>query len=136
MLSVVTLMDLTLAHVKLDILEMAKVAMVCCSFVLLKGLMLCCVFVGSPGEEGTPYNDLYREAPPERGTFFFLQVYEKVGISQAKVYKRVGKSVIKVFKRTFNYNIMNRRPLWLYQFIYGYLLFNTQCHCSLSALNH
>ena len=28
MLSVVTLMDLTLAHVKLDILEMAKVAMV------------------------------------------------------------------------------------------------------------
>ena len=26
----------------------------------------------SPG--GTPYNDLYGEAPPERGTFFRLQV--------------------------------------------------------------
>ena len=32
----------------------------------------------SPG--GTPYNGLYREAPPERGTFFTLQVYERVGI--------------------------------------------------------
>ena len=26
--------------------------------------------------------------------------------------------VIQVFKRAFNYNISNRRPLWLYQFIY------------------
>ena len=33
MLSVVTLMDLTLAHVKLDILEMARAAMVCYLFV-------------------------------------------------------------------------------------------------------
>ena len=33
-------------------------------------------------EEGgvTPYNRLYREAPPERGSFFRLQVYERVGI--------------------------------------------------------
>ena len=30
MLSVVTLMDLTIAHVKLDILEMAKVVLVSC----------------------------------------------------------------------------------------------------------
>ena len=37
---------------------------------------------------------LYREAPPERGTFFTLQVYERVGISRAKVYERVGKPVI------------------------------------------
>ena len=43
---------------------------------------------------GTPYNGLYGEAPPERGTFFRLQVYERVGISQVEVYKRVGKSVI------------------------------------------
>ena len=35
------------------------------------------------GGGGTPYNGLYGEAPPERGTFFRLQVY-----------KRVGKSVI------------------------------------------
>ena len=43
---------------------------------------------------GTPYNGLYGEAPPERGTFFMLQVYKRVGISQIEVYKRVGKSVI------------------------------------------
>ncbi len=31
---------------------------------------------------GTPYNGLYGEAPPERGTFFTLQVYKRVEISQ------------------------------------------------------
>ena len=46
------------------------------------------------GGGGTPYNGLYGEAPPERGTFFRLQEYERVGFSQVKVYKRVGKSVI------------------------------------------
>ena len=34
------------------------------------------------------------EALPERGTFFRLQVYERVRISQVEVYKREGKSVI------------------------------------------
>ena len=37
------------------------------------------------------------EAPPERGIFFRLQVYERLGISLVglvEVYKRVGKSVI------------------------------------------
>ena len=48
----------------------------------------------TPGGGGTPYNGLYGEAPPERGTFFRLQVYKRVGISQVEVYKRVGKSVI------------------------------------------
>ena len=48
-----------------------------------------------PGGGGsTPYNDLYGEAPPKWGTFFRLQVYERVGISQVEVYKRVGKSAI------------------------------------------
>ena len=47
-----------------------------------------------PGGEGTPFNGLYGEAPPERGTFIRLQVYKRVGISEAEVYKRVGKSVI------------------------------------------
>ena len=42
---------------------------------------------------GTLYNGLYGEAPPERGTFFKLQVYERVGISLVEVYERVGKSV-------------------------------------------
>jgi len=36
----------------------------------------------SPGGGGSPYNGLYGEAPPERGAFFRLQVYKRVGISQ------------------------------------------------------
>ena len=46
MLSVVTPTGLTLAHVKLDTLEMAKIAMVCCLCVLLKGVdvLLCFSF--------------------------------------------------------------------------------------------
>ena len=51
-----------------------------------------------PGGGGSPYNGLYGEAPPKRGTFFRLQVYKRIGISQVEVYKRVGKSVIYVFK--------------------------------------
>ena len=48
---------------------------------------------------GTSYDGLYREAPPERGTFFRLQVYESVGISLVKIYGKVGKSVICVCER-------------------------------------
>ena len=29
-----------------------------------------------PAPGGTPYNGLYGEAPPDRGTFFRLQVYK------------------------------------------------------------
>ena len=36
--------------------------------------------VNFPGE-GSIYDGLYGEAPPERGTFFRLQVYERVEIS-------------------------------------------------------
>ena len=50
--------------------------------------------IGVGGGGVTPFNGLYGEAPPERGTFFRLQVYKRVGISQVGVYKRVGKSVI------------------------------------------
>ena len=39
---------------------------------------------------GTPYDGLYGEAPPERGIFFGLQVYERVGISLDEVYERAG----------------------------------------------
>ena len=41
---------------------------------------------------GTRYNGLYGEAPPERSTFFRLQVFKRVEISRAGVYERVGKS--------------------------------------------
>ena len=54
------------------------------------------------GGGGTPYNGLYGEAPPERGTFFRLEVYKRVAISRAEVYERVGKSVILEFNRAFN----------------------------------
>ena len=48
---------------------------------------------------GTPHNDLYGEAPRERGTLFRLQVYKRVEISQVEVYERVGKCVISVSKK-------------------------------------
>ena len=37
------------------------------------------------GGGGTPNNGLYGEAPSERGTFFKLQVYKRVGILQIEV---------------------------------------------------
>ena len=40
--------------------------------------------VWSPGG-ATRYDGLYGEAPPERGTFFRLQVYERVGILLVEV---------------------------------------------------
>ena len=54
---------------------------------------------GEEGGRGTPYDGLYWEAPPERGIFFRLQVYERVGISLVEVYKRAGRSVIWVCER-------------------------------------
>ena len=45
-------------------------------------------------------HSLCREAPPERGTFVRLQVYERVEIFLVEVYERVGKSVIWFSKRT------------------------------------
>ena len=41
-----------------------------------------------------PLRSYTGEAPPERGSFLRLQVYERVGILLVEVYKRVGKSVI------------------------------------------
>ena len=48
---------------------------------------------------GTPYNDLYGEAPLETGTFFRLQVYQRVGILLIELYQRVEKSAIWVRDR-------------------------------------
>ena len=31
---------------------------------------------------GTPYNGLYGEAPPERGTLLRLEVYKRVGLGK------------------------------------------------------
>ena len=48
---------------------------------------------------GTPCNDIYGEALPERGTFFMVQVCQRVGNSRIEVYDRVGISIISVLKR-------------------------------------
>ena len=47
------------------------------------------------GGRVTLHNGLYGEAPPEWGTFFRLQVYERVEISLVELYERVEKSVKK-----------------------------------------
>ena len=52
-----------------------------------------------PGGGVTPYNGLYGEAPPKRGTFSRLQVYERKDILLVEVYERVGNSVIWVCER-------------------------------------
>ena len=39
--------------------------------------------------------------PPNRGTFFRPQVYDRVGISLVELCERVWKSVISVRKRTY-----------------------------------
>ena len=51
------------------------------------------------GAGGTPYNGLYGEPSPERGIFFRLQVYERVGILLVELYERIVKSVISVYKK-------------------------------------
>ena len=38
-----------------------------------------------PGGWGTPYNGLFGEAPPKRGTLFKLEVYKRVRISRVGV---------------------------------------------------
>ena len=41
---------------------------------------------------GTPYDGLYGKAPPERGIFFSLQVYERVEKSVICVCKRAKRA--------------------------------------------
>ena len=49
----------------------------------------------TPGGGDTSYSGLYGEAPPERGAFFKLTVYKRVGKTAIVVYKRVTKSAAK-----------------------------------------
>ena len=58
------------------------------------------ILTRSGGGGATPYNGLYGEASPERGTIFRLQVYERVGISLVEVFERVGNLHISVGKKT------------------------------------
>ena len=45
--------------------------------------------------EGTPCSELYGGAPPERGAFFKLAVYKRVGKIAILVYERLTKSAAK-----------------------------------------
>ena len=56
---------------------------------------------------GTPYNGLYGETPPERGTFFRLQVYGRVGILPVELYESGGKSVLWACERAQRAEQMN-----------------------------
>ena len=68
-----------------------------------------CYALKRPRRVGTPYEGLYGETPPERGTFFRLEVYDRVkqifnkskalGILLAEIYKRAAKFVIWVCER-------------------------------------
>ena len=61
-----------------------------------------------PAGGGDPYDGLYGEARRKRGTFFRLQVYERVGILLVEVYERpVEKSVIWVSKMAQRAEQMN-----------------------------
>ena len=69
------------------------------------------------GGGGNSFGGQYGEAPPDRGTFFRLQVNERVRISLVEVYKRVGKSVILVCKQgltdAFHGREKNDENVWL-----------------------
>ena len=47
----------------------------------------------TPKGGGTPYNGLCGEAQPKRGTFFRLQVHERVGKSAISVFKKAQKGL-------------------------------------------
>ena len=83
---------------------------------------------GGGGVGGTPYNNLYGKAPPEMGTFFGLQVYERVGISLVEVYERVEKSVSSVGKKVqksyqihFMHGCGKSRENNVFYFLFSYL---------------
>ena len=50
------------------------------------------LYISSPQlHDGNSAQGLYGNAPPERGTFLKLEVYERVGgISRVEVYEKVG----------------------------------------------
>ena len=59
---------------------------------------------------GNPYNGLYGEAPPERGTFFRLEVYKRVENKRVEEKKTAAQEnyCLSAIKRGFR-NITKRR---------------------------
>ena len=54
-------------------------------YILRRSNEITLVILNPVGVGGTPHDGLYREAPPERGTFFRLQLCEREGISLVEV---------------------------------------------------
>ena len=65
--------------------------------------LLCGFFIniinGCLASQPPLYNGLYGKTPSEKGTFFSLRVYEKVGILLSEVYEGVRKSVVLACER-------------------------------------
>ena len=81
------------------------------------------------GKGVLPIAGPYGEVPPERGTFFRLQVYKRVGILLVKVYKRVGNLSFGSVKGPKG---PKRWILWLYKdgkmfYFCDWFLFKRQC---------
>ena len=88
--------------------------------------------VGLEGGRGTLCNDQYGEALPERGTFFRLQVHERVGILLVEVYNRVGESVIWVFLRiqkSWQMNVMAFKSRGTFYFCDWSMIYSSWKEC-------
>jgi len=64
------------------------------------------------GGGDTPYSGLYKEAPPERGAFFKLAVYQRVGKNVILVCERVTKTAAKWKKWWLKRNISKGATFW------------------------
>ena len=62
-----------------------------------------------PRGGGISYNGLYGEAPPERGTFFRLEVHKRIGISPVELIEKSWENCHLGIKRDFQ-DVSNRRP--------------------------
>ena len=84
--------------------------------------LLCSGLIFNPGGGGgNPYDGQYGEARRKSGTFFRLQVYERVGILLVEVYERpLKKSVIWVSK-------MAQRAETIELYVFIKFLFKLQC---------
>ena len=97
-------------------------------------LLFCQLIPCGPGGggRGTLCNDLYREALPERGTFFRLQVHERVEILLVEVYNRVGESVIWVFLRVqkgWQMNLMGFKSRGTFYFCDWSMIYSSWKEC-------
>ena len=61
-------------------------------------LIFCHFWRSIPGGS-TPHNGLYGKALPQRGTFFRLQVYKRVGVLENRSFKYLKGPLVKPFRK-------------------------------------